>query len=95
MIYADYTYGADHRKRRGYQSMDNARKSAIGWCKAHKGEFVNFYKSKDSYKPIGQMVWHRGDDYPEYYRMYGCDDRYPNEGVSDGGYKVFPNGKVR
>lgn len=94
MIYADYTYGVDHSKRKAYKNIDNARRSAIAWCKAHKGEFVSFYKSKDSYKPFGSMSWYKGDSYPGYYKLWGVDDRDPGKGVSEGTYEVLPNGKL-
>lgn len=95
MIYADYTYSTDHSKRKSYKNIDNARRSAISWCKAHKGEFVSFYKSKNSFKPFGSMVWFKGDKYASYFMLWNVDNRDPGKGVSEGAYEIRPNGKLR
>lgn len=95
MIYADYSYGTDHKKRRAYKNIDNARKSAIAWCKAHKGEFVSFYKSKDSYRPFGSMVWFKEERTPGYFKLWNVDDRFEGKGVSEGMFEILPNGKIK
>ena len=95
MIYADYDYATDLSKRRAYKNIDNARKSAIAYCKAHKGEFVSFYRSKNSHRPFGSMVWFKGEKYPGYFKLYGVDDRKDGTGMSEGTFDVLSNGKLR
>lgn len=95
MIYADYTYGTNHSKRKAYKNIDSARRNAIAWCKEHKGQFVSFYKSQNSYRPFGSMAWFKGDAYASYFMLQGVDDRYFGKGVSEGGYEVKSDGKLR
>lgn len=95
MIYADYTYGTDHSKRKAYKNIDNARKGMIPWCKAHKGEFVSFYRSRNSHRPFGSMVWFKGEKEPGYFKLWNVDDRYDGQGVSEGEFPIRPDGKLR
>ena len=94
MIWADYGQTGDFSKRKAYKDINSARKLAIPWCKRHKGEFVNFYRSRKSYKPFGSMTWDHWFKNVVYFKMWGVDDRYEASGVSEGGYDVRPDGRL-
>ena len=93
MIYADYGNG----KRVRYGNIVSARRAAYQWCKNHKDDFVTFFKSPTSYRPISSMVWWKNTPRPTYFGLWGCDIRpgYETRGVSGDIGTILSTGKLK